>query len=61
MRLIFSALAVWQIRLARFDLARSDMLLSDAEAAQDRAQQRLLQADAYARRSVLPLPPTIRR
>ena len=51
MRLIFSFLAVAQIRLARFDLARSDMLLGNAEVAQSRAQQRLAQADAFARRA----------
>ena len=61
MRLIFSFLALAQIRLARFELARSDMLMDDAEAAQDRAQQRLLQADAYAKRSGLPLLAAIRR
>ena len=51
MRVIFSFLALAQIRLARFDLVRSDILMDDAEVAQNRAQLRLAQADAFAHRA----------
>ena len=61
MRLIYSFLALWQLRLARLDLARSDMLQDDADAALDRSRARLIQADAFAVRAGLPLLATIRR
>ena len=51
MRLIFSFLALAQVRLARFDLVRSDMLMDNAEVAQNRARQRLAKADAFAHRA----------
>lgn len=51
MRLILSILAVAQIRLARHDLARSDMLMQDAEEAFARSKRRVDLANELARRA----------
>jgi hypothetical protein len=51
MRLILSLLAVAQIRLARFDIARSDMLLNDAAEAVARSKRRLAPSNDLARRA----------
>lgn len=50
MRLIYSLLAVAQVRLARLDLARSDMLMRDADAAFARSRWRVALSDDLARR-----------
>lgn len=51
MRLIYSFLAIRMIRLARFDVARSELLYADADAAFARAKQRARLADELAVRS----------
>lgn len=51
MRLIYSLLAVAQVRLARLDLARSDLLLRDADAAFARSRWRVDRANDLARRA----------
>lgn len=54
MRLIYSLLAVAQVRLARPGLARSDLLMRDADAAFARSRWRVDLADALAARVGLP-------
>jgi len=44
MRLIYAFLAMRMIRLARFDVARSELLYADAEAAFARAKGRALRS-----------------
>ena len=51
MRLILSILAVAQIRLARHDLMRSDLLLRDADEAFARSRRRVDLANSLARRA----------
>lgn len=51
MRLILSLLAVAQIRLARHDLMRSDLLMRDADEAFARSRQRVNLANDLARRA----------
>jgi hypothetical protein len=51
MRLIYAFLAMRMIRLARFDVARSELLYADAEAAFARAKGRARLADELALRS----------
>jgi hypothetical protein len=51
MRLIFSILAVAQVRLARWELYRSDRLMSDADAAFARSRRRVDLANSLARRA----------
>jgi len=51
MRLIFSILAVAQVRLARWELYRSDRLMNDADAAFARSRQRVDLANSLARRA----------
>ncbi|MFC6791951.1 hypothetical protein ACFQE0_21555 [Methylobacterium komagatae] len=53
MRLILSLLAVAQIRLARHDLARSDLLMRDADEAFARSRRRVDLANDFARRAGL--------
>ncbi|MGC5779851.1 hypothetical protein [Methylobacterium sp. NFXW15] len=51
MRLILSLLAVAQIRLARHDLARSDLLMREADEAFARSRRRVGLANDLARRA----------
>lgn len=51
MRLTYSLLAVVQVRLARLDLARSDLLMRDADAAFARSRWRVDLANDLARRA----------
>ena len=51
MRLILSLLAVRQVRLAAFDMARYDLLRDDAELAFRSAEARVAKADVLARRA----------
>jgi hypothetical protein len=51
MRLIFSVLAIAQVRLARWELYRSDRLMSDADEAFARSRQRVDLANSLARRA----------
>jgi len=51
LRLILSFLAVPQIRLARHDLMRSDLLLRDADEAFARSRRRVDLANSLARRA----------
>lgn len=51
MQLVLILLARRLIRLARADVIRADMLMTDAEGAYARAQERIRQADAIARRA----------
>jgi hypothetical protein len=54
MRLIYAFLAVRMIRLARFDLARSERLYRDGDEAFARSRERVRLADALAARADLP-------
>ena len=54
MRLIYGLLAIRMIRLARLDLARSDMLYRDGDAAFSRSRDRVHQAEVLAARADLP-------
>lgn len=54
MRVIYAFLAVRMLRLARFDLARSDMLYRDGDAAFARSRDRVRRAEALAARADLP-------
>jgi hypothetical protein len=51
MRVIYAFLAVRMLRLARFDLARHERLMADADAALARSRQRVRQAEALAARA----------
>lgn len=51
MRLILSFLSLAQIRLARHDILRSDMLLNDAAEAVARSKRRLALSNVLARRA----------
>ena len=51
MCLIFSMLAVAQVRLARWELYRSDLLMRDADAAFARSRRRVDLANTLARRA----------
>jgi hypothetical protein len=50
LRLISTVLAVWMLRLARFDLARSERLHLDGDEAFGRSRERVRQAEALAAR-----------
>ncbi|MCJ2133313.1 hypothetical protein MKK69_04410 [Methylobacterium sp. J-026] len=54
MRLIYAFLAVRMLRLARFDLARSERLYHDGDEAFERSRDRVRQAEALADRADLP-------
>jgi hypothetical protein len=54
MRLIYTFLAIRRIRLARFDLARSERLYRDGDEAFERSRERVRLADAFAARADLP-------
>ncbi|MDP4005339.1 hypothetical protein [Methylobacterium sp. NEAU K] len=54
MRLIYGFLAIRMIRLARYDLARSDMLYRNGDEAFERSRDRVRQAKAPADRADLP-------
>jgi hypothetical protein len=54
MRVIHAFLAVRMLRLAHFDLARSEMLHQDGDAAFARSRHRVRQAEALAARADLP-------
>ncbi|KAA0113525.1 hypothetical protein CIW48_29665 [Methylobacterium sp. P1-11] len=54
MRLIYAFLAVRMLRLARFDLARHDALIADADAALAQSRERVRLAEALAARADLP-------
>lgn len=51
MRLILWLLAMREVRMARFEKARSALLMSYAEQAIDRSRDRMKQADSYAHRA----------
>ncbi|WP_345821016.1 hypothetical protein ABC766_02515 [Methylobacterium fujisawaense] len=53
MRLIYAFLAVRMLRLARFDLARSDMLHRSADEAFERSRDRVRLAEVLAARAEL--------
>ncbi|MCJ2073244.1 hypothetical protein MKK75_31420 [Methylobacterium sp. J-030] len=55
MRLILGLLALAQLRLARLDYARGDMLMDDAEAALTRARERIALGHRLADRAGQPL------
>jgi hypothetical protein len=54
MRLIYAFLTVRMHRLGCLDLARSDMLMANADAALARSRQRVCLAEALAARADLP-------
>ncbi|MCJ2025098.1 hypothetical protein [Methylobacterium sp. J-067] len=54
MRMIYALLALYHVRQARFEVARADMMLDGAEAAQARSRARIVLADAFAARADLP-------
>ena len=54
MRLIYTFLAIRMIRLARFDLARSERPYRDGDEAFERSWERAQMADAPAARADLP-------
>ena len=54
MRLIYGLLAIRMLRLARFDLARSERLHLDGDAAFERSRDRVRLAEALADRADLP-------
>jgi hypothetical protein len=54
MRLIYAFLAVRMLRLARFELARSERLHIDGDEAFARSRDRVRQAEALADRANLP-------
>ena len=60
MRLIYTFLAVRMIRLARFDLARSERLYRDGDEAFERSRERVRLADALAVRAELPSRASLR-
>lgn len=51
MRLILWLLAMREVRMARFEMARSDMLMTQADAAVVRSRARMRQADRFAHRA----------
>ena len=53
MRLIYAFLAIRMIRLARFDLYRSERLYRDGDEAFERSRERVRLADALAARADL--------
>ncbi len=55
MRLIYTFLAIRMIRLARFDIARSERLTDDAQEAFARAGERARLADRLMVRAGLPV------
>ena len=61
MRLIYAFLAIRMIRLARFDLARSERLHRDGDDAFERSRERVRLADALAARADLPSRAAIKR
>ena len=60
MRVIYAFLAVQMLRLARFDLARSERLYRDGDDAFERSRERGRQAEALADRADLPSLAAIR-
>ncbi|WP_267356479.1 MULTISPECIES: hypothetical protein [unclassified Methylobacterium] len=54
MRLIYTFLAIRMIRLARFDLYRSERLHRDGDEAFERSRERVRLADGLATRAGLP-------
>jgi hypothetical protein len=54
MRVIYAFLAVRMLRLARFDLARSERLYLDGDEAFKRSRERVRLAEALAARADLP-------
>ena len=54
MRLIYAFLAVRMLRLARFDLARFDMLYRSGDEAFERSRERVRIAEVLAARADLP-------
>ncbi|MGH1590430.1 hypothetical protein ACRBEV_21460 [Methylobacterium phyllosphaerae] len=53
MRLIYAFLAVRMLRLARFDLAKSDMLYRSGDEAFERSRERVRIAEALAAQAEL--------
>ena len=53
MRLIYAFLAIRMLRLARFDLARSERLHRDGDDAFDRSRERVRLAEVLAARAEL--------
>ena len=53
MRLIYTFLAIRMIRLARFDLYRSELLHRDGDEAFERSRERVRRADALVARAAL--------
>ena len=60
MRLIYAFLAVRMLRLARFDLARSERLYRDGDEAFERSRERVRIAEALAAQAILPSLAAIR-
>jgi hypothetical protein len=60
MRLIYAFLAIRMLRLARFDLARSDMLYQSGDEAFERSRERVRLADSLAARADLPSRASLR-
>ncbi len=60
MRVIYAFLAVRMLRLARFDLARSERLYRDGDDAFEQSRERVRQAEALADRADLPSLAAIR-
>ena len=54
MRVIYAFLAVRMLRLAQFDLARSERLYRDGDDAFERSRERVRLAEALASRADLP-------
>ena len=54
MRLIYAFLAIRMLRLARFDLYRSERLHRDGDDAFDRSRERVRLAEVLAARTELP-------
>lgn len=61
MRLILILLATAQMRLARYELARGDMLMDDADAAYARARTRLANGNRLADRAGMNTPDLLPR
>jgi hypothetical protein len=60
MRPIYAVLAIRMIRLARFDLARSERLSRDGDEAFERSRERMRLADAWAVRAEPPSRASLR-
>ena len=60
MRLIYAFLAIRMLRLARFDLARSDRLHRDGDEAFARSRERVRLAEVLAARAELPSQAALR-